>query len=525
MYILIPGRHHVVTNFQFQYLFRLIHSGLEHENSQSLLDSNEIEGVIFAVTSANHQGTRRNPLSFAYRAMAIQDFGRDLPIPVYNFPVEDIGFRDDFAEYTLKSILHSSDGQFNLTPENCLVVCATKVAELYKKLNFSIYTAEQEESNNPLAVLPWEIIETIAKTPNWQKDNKILNSLHPASYRLFTQYNLGKRIQFLFNDPIISDDGDITTTRDYSSYIRQMDEIAHIKWGDVAPFVQSGRIGDIGCSTGSWLKLASEDLRFAESDFYGIEITRQLYQLCQQRKDNREFKNPNIWFSQKNAVTGLVFQKNTMNTIHTSSLTHEIESYGSHKDLLQFIKNRFNELQPGGVWINRDVIGPEDKAEQILLYTNSSNGKNCNPIENAKEIPQEKLHEQLEAYSTTSLFRQFARDFRRSEGLDLKYTIETHQGIEFFKLTKEHACEFLLTKDYLDNWQSEMHERFCFWSYSDWCNALEEAGFEILSDSKAFTNQWIAENRFNGKVTLCNTLGAPLPYPPTNMIIIARKPF
>ena len=111
-----------------------------------------------------------------------------------------------------------------------------------------------------------------------------------------------------------------------------------MKWQDTAPFVQPGKIGDIGCSAGSWLKLAGNDSRFRESDFYGIELTRQFYQLCIQRKENGEFSNPNIWFSQKNAVSGLVFKVNSMNTIHSSSLTHEIESYGSHQDLLTFIK-------------------------------------------------------------------------------------------------------------------------------------------------------------------------------------------
>ena len=79
----------------------------------------------------------------------------------------------------------------------------------------------------------------------------------------------------------------------------------------------------------------------------------------------------------------------------------------------------------------------------------------------------------------------------------------------------EEASEFLLTKDYKDNWLSEMHERFCFWSFSEWKTALEEAGFAVDSRSSVFTNPWIMENRFMGKASLYSEDLAPLSYPPT----------
>lgn len=504
MYILIPGRHHLLTNFQFQYLYRISKLGFNglYDSQNNVLPSNAVKGIIFAVTSCNHQGTRRNPLDFAKRAMAIQDFSHDLSVPVYCFGIEDVGFRNDFASYTIKSVQHQIGDRIQLSPKNTIIACATEVGSLYENIGYQVFPAEKSHSGQPL---PWEIIKEIADTHNLHSKPQLLEIIHPASYRLYERYNLHQLIHFIFNDPIIGEDGDLTDTRDYSSYIRQMDEIADIKWQDTAPFVQAGRIGDIGCSAGSWLKLASSDGALQESDFYGIEVARQLYQLCLQRKENNEFSNPNIWFSQKNAVTGLVFQSDSMNTIHSSSLTHEIESYGSHKDLLQFISNRFNELLPGGVWINRDVVGPEDREKQILLWANPDddawNGK-----------------------STRDVFRQFAQDFRKHEGYTLSYKEVTLNSKTFFRLSMEDASEFLLTKDYTDNWESEMHERFCFWSLSEWKTALEEYGFEIQNGSRAFTNQWIAENRFNNKVELFDLNGKPLPYPPTNMIIIAKKP-
>ena len=125
--------------------------------------------------------------------------------------------------------------------------------------------------------------------------------------------------------------------------------------------------------------------------------------------------------------------------------------------------------------------------------------------------------------STHDLFLRFSKDFRREEGFSLNYEIVDRNGEEFFRLRYEEAAEFLLTKDYRDNWESEMHERFCFWSYSDWVKALKEAGFEVDGRSSVFTNPWIEENRFEGKAELFTEFGEPLEYPPTNCILIARK--
>ena len=81
-------------------------------------------------------------------------------------------------------------------------------------------------------------------------------------------------------------------------------------------------------------------------------------------------------------------------------------------------------------------------------------------------------------------------------------------------------------KDYVDNWQSEMHETFCFWDFSEWRQALEHAGFAVHPASHAFTNPWIVESRFPGKVELFRKAGGtlePMAFPVTNMVLIAEK--
>lgn len=531
MYLLFPGRHHILTDFQFKYLFKLIHAGLakaKDVHGAYIGREEPVQAIIFAVTSANHSGTKRNPIPFYLRAMMIQEFCKELPVPCYVFGIDDVGTLENFASYTLKQIRHQSEQLLKLDPANTCIVCSTPVMSMYEDLGFTILPAELS-CRHPLSystTLPWDLVQTIGSAEQWQCEQEIIENIHPASFSIWKTYRLGEKVKGILSDPIIGDDGDITESRDYNSYVRQMDDIAEIKYLETSSYIQAGRIGDIGCAVGSWIKRACEDPLHRESDFYGIELARQLYDICLQRKHNGEFKNPNVFFAQKNAVTSLVFEPESMNTIHTSSLTHEIESYGSRADLLNFINNRFKELESGGVWINRDVIGPESGDRLVYMWLNKEDGQND---EHQQEFSDARaLAKYLNERSTYARFLRFAQDFRKEEGDQIAYSLHRIEQEEYVCLPLRDAAEFMLTKDYTDNWQSEMHERFCFWSFTDWKIQLEKAGFSVMESSAAYTNPWIQQHRFEGKVTLfgkdekTGRLQKLLP-PPTNVLLIARK--
>ncbi|NSL89286.1 transferase [Chitinophaga sp. Mgbs1] len=528
MYLLIPGRHHLLTDFQFKYLNRLIKCRLEGEKDvygQPLAPA-DITGIIFAVTSANHLGTKRNPVPFYLRAMIIQEFSNSLDVPAFVYGIDDVGVIHDFAEYTIKTIRHSSEGTHALTPENTAVICSTAVKDMYLQRGFRVLPAEWDPATNSLTQpMPWDIVKLIAQTAAWRKHKTILEQMHPASFKIWSLYGVGEKVQQILKDPIIGADGDLTATRDYNIYVKQMDDIAAQKYKETAPYIQPGNIGDIGCAAGSWIKMGCADDRLHECDFYGIEVSRHLYDICLQRRHNGEFANPSVFFSQKNAVTSLVFEPGSMNTIHTSSLTHEIESYGSRQDLIAFIHNRYQELVPGGVWINRDVVGPENREETILLWLNREDGENELPL------PPNATTQELAAYlgklSTEALFRRFAQDFRHHEGYQLPHEWVTINGKTYSKLSMQDACEFLFKKDYHDNWLSEMHETFCFWNYNDWKSALEAAGLRLDNLSHTYRNEWIVQNRLEGKVQLLrineHQEAAPMPFPVSHMLLLARK--
>jgi hypothetical protein len=529
MYLVIPGRHHLLTQFQIDYLQNIVTSSsnsITNVFGQSVPVTEPITAIIFAVTSANHSNTRRNPLPFYIRAIAIEAAAKQLSVPVYIYGIDDVGTLKNFADYTLKRLKHESDGLFNCTPQNTFIVCSTPVLHMYHALGYQVLPAELADINTWQyhAQMPWDLVEAIATNPFWQNDIALVGSMHPASLAIWLKYQLDKKARLLFADSMISSDGDLTETRDYNVYVRQMDDIAELKYKDTASYIQPGRIGDIGCAVGSWIKLASEDEALRESDLYGIEVSRHLFEICKQRKDNGDYSNPYVFFSKKNAVTGLVFDAASMNTIHTSSLTHEIESYGSHADLLQFIQNRYDELVPDGVWINRDVIGPENKHQQVYMWLNSSDGNNHNIQQQFTDRHQ--LSQHLQQLSTMARFLRFAKDFRAKEGYQVPYTIHTINNEPYVQLSLQDASEFLSRKDYFDNWESEMHETFCFWDVNEWQSHMQQVGFTIHPSSSTFTNQWIVDNRWQGKAVLYTLVDGNLiliPYPPTTMLLIAVK--
>ena len=533
MILLVPGRHHIATRFQASFLFRFFKAGFDGE-----LDTrgDPLEGrpdtAVFAVTSADHAWTRRNPRPFHMRAIALSELGSSIGIDMRVFGIEEAGRRPDFAEDTIQTSSHASEGELDLRPDTCVVACATEVGALYEELGFRVWAAEADPRSGGEeagAVAPWRIIERIAESPDWRKDRLVMSSIHPASYRLVSLYGLDAKIRRIFGDPLLGGDGDLTEPRDYGSYVRQMDENAEEKWRDTRPLVRPGRIGDIGCAVGSWLLRASRDARCADSDFYGVEIARPLFDICVQRRHNGEFGTPNIWFAQRDAVEGVVFKAGSMTTIHSSSLTHEIESYAGRGALLAFIANRFAELEPGGVWINRDVAGPEEADREVLLELSAEDGSNPRPEE--IEAEGRRLREDREALaawlgglSTAARFMAFARDYRADEGYRLAFdAVEVSSRASAYRLALRDACEFLLTKDYCDNWRSEMHETFCHWSFSDWKRELSAAGFRLSDESRAWTNPWILENRWAGRARLRDARGEAMPWPPSNVLIGAIR--
>ncbi len=527
MNILFPGRHHLLTSFQLEYLTSTIEGdqgSLVDVNGKPLGISDSIDTVIWAVTSANHSGTRRNPLPLNRREVAIERFAEQLAGQSFVYGIDDMGSTKRFAEYVIKKIEVDSNGQHVLTPENTIVACSTpQVITMYEALGFRILPVELANriTETYCATRPWEFVEQIveiaAQGGDSSKDESILRGVAKASRNLFSKYGYWQKIAHLFADPLLGSDGDLTATRDYNTYVKSFDEGADRKYALIKDLVVPGRIVDIGCCTGSVIKTLADDPIYAESDFYGIEVVRRLYDECVHRKANGYFGDRNVFFYQRNAAENKVFHDNSVNTFTTFSLTHEIESYQGRETLERFIELLHDQLAIGGSWINVDVVGPENKDEVVYMWLNDSDGNN-------DDIG--KMHP-LEL-STFSRFLRFAEDFRKSEDYKVGYGVEEVEldgrRERMIKLRMQDAYEFITKKDYTDNWESEMHETFGFFNFNDWQEAARKAGFTVSSQSHTFANPWIVKNRWQGHVRFYSAADlSEISYPATTMVLVGAK--
>lgn len=492
------------------------------------VDLEEGFSIIWPVTSANHSNTRRNPFPANRREAMIEAFSSQENLNSLVYLINDIGQSDSFAKYILKEVEAQSRTGLVLTPDNCVVACSTpEVIGLFEELGFVILPVEliNRETGEIISPRPWEYIVDIAKNPKWREGTMYREGLHVASKTVLEKYNLGDLIVELFEDPLIGEEGDITQTRNYEVYRKAFEDGARRKYELIKEHLQPGRLLDIGCATGEFVKLLSEDDRLRESDIYGVEIARPLYEMCQQRKSNGEFSNDNIFFFQRNILSSQTFRDNSIRTITSISVTHEIWSYLGEKQLYEFVNRMYQMLEPGGVWINMDVVAPNDKDDLLLVKLNRDDGETID--EPYEEFDTETgLEEYLGKLSSFSRFKRFARDFRSIEDEMISYEEETIDGVVWLKMKKGVLADYLAKKDYLENWRSEMHEVFCFWGFDDWMEALKKAGFSIHRDSESYTNEWLINNRFKLAVSgLKDENGSDYSVSDfaTNVLLIATK--
>jgi SAM-dependent methyltransferase len=474
-YVLFPGRHHLLTRFQAEYLDKLV-GGLAEPRT-----------VVWAVTSANHGNTRRNPVPFDRREAAIERFSvleglRSLVVPVFDTPPSD-----RFAEITLKNVENGTPDRLVLTPGNAVVACSTpEVVALYEGLGFEIAPVEAGHGEQPRR--PWDVLELlVAGNEHWRR------LAHPATVDLYERYGLVAQIRSIHEDPIVGDEGTLTETRKYRTFVEAFDQSAARKWAQAAPHVRPGRIVDVGCAAGATLELAARDPRLHESDLIGIEVDRVLYEECVHRKAQGAFANPNTFFYQRNILAGPVLPDRSVDTTLTFALTHEVYSYGEGvPSVRELAATIYRHTAPAGVWINSDVCGPHDGDRPVVLR-----------------------------FGNGELFARFAADFRRNARVAFPYDVGDDGGLT---LSLRDAMEFLLKKDYRDNWASETHEQFCGLDEPAWRELVSQVGFEVEPASLAWRNEWIVTHRLAPFASLETQDGAPLDWPVTHVLLVARRP-
>jgi SAM-dependent methyltransferase len=497
-YVLFPGRHHLLTRFQADYLQDLAAGGAT---------------IVWAVTSANHENTRRNPVPYHRREAAIERFSAVSGLRSLVVPIFDTAPTGAFAEVTLKTITVATG--IDLTAANTVLACSTpEVADLYRELGFPVALVEADPSNGTAPERPWDVLLRLAAGDGTWRD-----LAHPATVDVFERYRLVETIRAVVNDPLVGDEGGLTPTRDYRTYVEAFADAAERKWSAVRDYVQPGRIVDIGCGAGSLLEFADREPALHESDLIGVEVARHLYQECVHKKAQGVFRNANVYFYRRNVLGGAIFPDRSVDTTLTFALTHEIWSYGEQRaSLLEFARRIFAHTAPGGVWINSDVCGPASPGRAVRLRLTADDGSNpAAPRRDLAELGAEEVREYVGGLSTRARLDQFAVDF----AFPFSYDVLDDGAV---RIPLGAAMDYLTRKDYVDNWLSETREQFCGLSFDDWRELLGEVGFTLDPASEPIRNDWIVKNRIEPVATLSDLDGLPLEWPDTHLFTVARRP-
>lgn len=514
-YLLLPGRQIVNTRYQEEYLNRILGRDLAAlPETLGAAPTGKVTGLVFAVTSCNRSNSRYNPLPFEIRAILVYEFARrlkaDFGVDFHILGIPHYPPSEKFAALVLKEVAEQTERRLALTPGNTVVFSSTPplIAD-YQRLGFAVLPGEYDpETKTFTQPTPHIIVRQIGEETAPLEDVPLSNSTR-AVFRDFP--DALAQIRRLFHDPILTEQGDLTETRNYSTYTRDMAGAIDLKYEEIRPFLRPGKIVDEGCADGALLQRVAQDS--PDSDLIGVDLSAEMLARAHEAQRAGAFGGAFVFFKQQNLMTPVSeAQADRADTIICNSTLHELWSYGAGNETVRaYLHGKRRQLRPGGCLVIRDVVGPDDKDRPVLLECLADD-----------ELPEDDGAAPVAALSTPARFQRFRRDFRPHEAHPDAEAV-TQGGRTLYRLPLGYAMEFIAKMEYADNWLSEMHEAFCFWSFADWTRELGDAGLTVLPGSHAYVNPWRVQHSFQKRVRLYDVGGTPLPFPVTNMVLAAEK--
>ena len=292
---------------------------------------------------------------------------------------------------------------------------------------------------------------------------------------------------------------------DYEAYFAGMDASMQQKVAlTTAHFPVRGRIADMGSGSGR----GTYDLAclYAGLELVGVDINPVSVE-----HSRREFRRPNLSYVVGD-ISEMVFPAGSLDGILDSSVLHHVTSFNGFDvgRVRATLDSQVEQLRTGGVLIIRDFVIPEGPA-RVRLDLPATDGSADGGV---SEL------------STAALFELFARMWRSSVNRDGPVPYERAEspraGFVRYELALRAAAEFLLRKDYREDWGTEVLEEYTYLTQPQFEAEFRSRGLRVVT-SRPLWNPWIVQNRFEGKFHLSDTGDRPLPFPPTNYLIVGEK--
>ena len=293
----------------------------------------------------------------------------------------------------------------------------------------------------------------------------------------------------------------------YARYLAGMDASMQQKVAlTAAHLLCQGKVADMGMGSGT----GSHSLAalYPSLQVVGVDVSPEMVSLARQRYDL-----PNLTFVQGDIATE-VFEPGTLDGILDSSVLHHVTSFSGYdrSAAVRALAVQVRALRDHGVLVVRDFLDPGPG--EVLLDLPTDDGDDGDDPRTC---------------SSAALLRRFAREFRSlhaQPGFELR-TIEADAGDlppgwARFVLPHTLAVEFVLRKDYRNDWDTEVMEEYTYATQSELEQAYADLGLRVLA-STPIRNPWIVRNRFEGKFVLRDRQGNQLETPATNYVIVGEK--
>jgi hypothetical protein len=289
----------------------------------------------------------------------------------------------------------------------------------------------------------------------------------------------------------------------YDRYLSSMDASMRQKVALTAAFLLGrGRVADMGMGSGT----GSDALAglYPELEVIGVDIDQTMVDLATER-----YRRKNLRFV-RGDIGANVFEDASLDAIFDSSVLHHVTSFNgyAYQAAAAALAAQVKELREHGVLVVRDFLDPG--TDRVLLDLPTDDGDASNDPRTC---------------STSALFERFAAEFRslsESPGFPFEVGAAESPSRRRYRTTRKLAVEFVLRKDYRQDWESEVKEEYTYFTQGEFEARFRELGLRVLSSTPLY-NPWILRQRFRGRFAWFAEDGAPLDFPATNYVVVGEK--
>jgi ubiquinone/menaquinone biosynthesis C-methylase UbiE len=279
----------------------------------------------------------------------------------------------------------------------------------------------------------------------------------------------------------------------YARYLAGMDASMRQKVAlTAAHLLADGVVADMGTGSGEGANALAQ--LYPALRVVGVDLDPQMV-----LRARAKFDAVNLSF-EAGDIAQRVFAEASLDGIFDSSVLHHVTTFSgyAHEAASRCLETQVQALKTGGVIVVRDFLLPDDADESVLL-----------------DVPE----------SLVPLLERTAREYRSlhaTPGFPLQQLDLTREGWARFRLARRHAVEFVLRKDYTDDWEAEIKEEYTYFDRARFEQTFASLGLRVLASTPIW-NPWIVRNRFEGKFEMRALDERPLPFPATNYIIVGER--